>query len=73
MAKFSVPLHSDLCFWQVADEITEHRSVLSEERTLAYGIFDERPWYGIGGYQFLAVVLILVASILIHRYFDDLD
>ncbi|MEN4931758.1 hypothetical protein ABEI22_21940 [Erwinia billingiae] len=35
------------------------------------GIFDERPWYGIGGYQFLAVVLILVASNLINRYFDD--
>ncbi|ARJ44416.1 hypothetical protein B1H58_20585 (plasmid) [Pantoea alhagi] len=40
-------------------------------RAREMGFFDERPWYGVGVYQFLAVVLILVASYLIHRYRDD--
>lgn len=44
-------------------------SVVGRAREM--GLFDERPWYGSGGYQFLAVVLILVASYLIHRFFDD--
>ncbi|MFY1040610.1 hypothetical protein ACOMYX_19490 (plasmid) [Pantoea agglomerans] len=40
-------------------------------RAREMGLFDERPWYGVGGYQFLAVILVLVASFLIHRYCDD--
>lgn len=40
-------------------------------RAREMGLFDDRPWYGVGGYQFLAVILVLVASYLIHRYFDD--
>ncbi|WP_367144210.1 hypothetical protein [Pantoea stewartii] len=34
------------------------------------GFFDERPWYGVGGYQFLAVLLIFFAAYLIHRFRD---
>lgn len=32
------------------------------------GFFDERPWYGVGGYQFLMIVVIFVAGYLINRY-----
>lgn len=41
-------------------------SVIGRAREM--GLFDERPWYGIGGYQFLAVLLVLLISYLSHRY-----
>jgi len=47
------------------------RSVVGRARKM--GLFDERPWYGSGGYLLLAVVLILVSSYLIHRFLDDLN
>ena len=40
-------------------------------RARAMGLFDERPWYGVGVYQFLVVVLILVAGYIIHRFRND--
>lgn len=43
-------------------------SVIGRAREL--GLFDERPWYGVGGYQFLIIVLILVIGYLIHRFRD---
>lgn len=52
----------------VADK-EQFGSVVGRAREM--GFFDERPWYGVGGYQFLAVVLILVASYLVHRYRDN--
>ena len=44
-------------------------SVIGRAREM--GFFDERPWYGMGGYQFLAMLLVLLASYLIHRYLVD--
>lgn len=44
-------------------------SVIGRAREM--GLFDERPWYGVGGYQFLAVVLVLVGGFLIHRYREN--
>lgn len=41
-------------------------SVVGRAREM--GLFDERPWYGVGGYQFLAVLLVLLISYLYHRY-----
>ncbi|WP_238697689.1 hypothetical protein [Pantoea agglomerans] len=41
-------------------------SVVGRAREM--GLFGERPWYGIGGYQFLAVLLVLPISYLFHRY-----
>ncbi|RPD91753.1 hypothetical protein BBB56_23075 [Candidatus Pantoea deserta] len=41
-------------------------SVVGRAREM--GFFDERPWYGVGGYQFLAIVLVLLISYLFHRY-----
>ncbi|BBW89477.1 hypothetical protein ABNL11_004962 [Klebsiella pneumoniae] len=32
------------------------------------GMFGERPWYGVGGYQFLILVAVLVIGYLINRY-----
>ncbi|UAL58103.1 hypothetical protein [Edwardsiella tarda] len=29
---------------------------------------DERPWYGVGSYQLMVVLLIVIVSHLIHRY-----
>lgn len=41
-------------------------SVVGRAREL--GMFDDRPWYGIGGYQFLVIVVILITGFLINRY-----
>jgi len=41
-------------------------SVVGRAREM--GFFDERPWYGMGGYQFLAILLVLLISYLFHRY-----
>lgn len=43
-------------------------SVVGRAREM--GLFDERPWYGVGGYQFLMIVVILIAGYLIHRFRD---
>lgn len=40
-------------------------------RAREMGLFDERPWYGVGGYQFLAVVFVLLAAYLINRRYGD--
>ncbi|GAA3592298.1 hypothetical protein GCM10023078_19970 [Gibbsiella greigii] len=43
-------------------------SIVGRSRELS--IFDDRPWYGVGGYQILAIVAIMVAGYLIHRFRD---
>lgn len=49
----------------VADK-EQFGSVVGRAREL--GMFDERPFYGEGGYQFLVMVLIIIAGYLINRY-----
>lgn len=46
----------------------QYGSVIGRAREM--GLFDERPWYDVGAYQFLVVVVILVAGCLIHRFSD---
>ncbi|MCP6645561.1 hypothetical protein NL493_25585 [Klebsiella pneumoniae] len=50
-----------------ADKV-QFGSVVGRAREM--GFFDERPWYGVGGYQFLIIIVILIAGYLIHRYRD---
>lgn len=52
----------------VADK-EQYGSAVGRAREM--GLFDERPWYGVGGYQFLSIVLVILAAYLIRRYFDD--
>ncbi|NQD64187.1 hypothetical protein HP459_22720 [Enterobacter sp. CM29] len=41
-------------------------SIIGRAREMS--MFDERPWYGEGGYQFLCILAILIAGYLIHRF-----
>ncbi|EPO6577468.1 hypothetical protein ACUDK7_003814, partial [Escherichia coli] len=49
----------------VADK-AQFGGVVGRAREL--NMFDDRPWYGVGGYQFLIVVVILIVGYLINWY-----
>ncbi|HEO9670023.1 TPA: hypothetical protein QIM46_004033 [Escherichia coli] len=49
----------------IADKV-QYGDVIGGSRELY--IFDERPWYGVGSYQCLIFVMILILGYLVHLY-----